>query len=446
MKNIDIIYNNALFSRDDVFSVSDDILPYVSYLHDSISFGSRKQNFLYEKNESSINLPFDSGLLEIINNFVSKIDVDKLKYVFVVGIGGSNLGTKAVYDGLRGSLDYHSGGNVPKIIFLDTVDGRFLDNLHTILKREIKSKEEILVNIISKSGDTTETVTNFEILNSFLEDLVGDIKDSVVVTTGRGSKLWDLAEEKKLKILEIPNKVGGRYSVFSAVGLFPLAVCGFDVDSLLLGAKNMRDICIVDDIEKNPALISAILIYLYNKKDIKIHNTFFFNPELESMGKWYRQLMGESLGKKFDTNGNEVKSGITPIVSIGSTDLHSMAQLYFGGPMDKFTTFVYAQDDNRKISLPDSLSLGGLVEGIEGKDVFFMMKSILSGVKIAYKKNKLPYMEMRLNNINEYSLGQFLQFKMIEMMYIAHLIGIDAFDQPNVEDYKNETRSILLEQ
>ncbi len=296
MKNIDIIYNNALFSRDDVFSVSDDILPYVSYLHDSISFGSRKQNFLYEKNESSINLPFDSGLLEIINNFVSKIDVDKLKYVFVVGIGGSNLGTKAVYDGLRGSLDYHSGGNVPKIIFLDTVDGRFLDNLHTILKREIKSKEEILVNIISKSGDTTETVTNFEILNSFLEDLVGDIKDSVVVTTGRGSKLWDLAEEKKLKILEIPNKVGGRYSVFSAVGLFPLAVCGFDVDSLLLGAKNMRDICIVDDIEKNPALISAILIYLYNKKDIKIHNTFFFNPELESMGKWYRQLMGESLG------------------------------------------------------------------------------------------------------------------------------------------------------
>ncbi len=133
-------------------------------------------------------------------------------------------------------------------------------------------------------------------------------------------------------------------------------------------------------------------------------------------------------------------------MSIGSTDLHSMAQLYFGGPMDKFTTFVYAQDDNRKISLPDSLSLGGLVEGIEGKDVFFMMKSILSGVKIAYKKNKLPYMEMRLNNINEYSLGQFLQFKMIEMMYIAHLIGIDAFDQPNVEDYKNETRSILLEQ
>ncbi len=442
MKDVEIKYSEALFGEDDILKLSNNLLPYVENLRRVAT--SSATNVSYKEKESSINLPFDDGVLNRVQDVISGINIEKLKYVVVVGIGGSNLGTKAIYDSLRGSLDFLSHENVPKIIFLDTINEIFLNDLLDILKRDIQNKEEVLINIVSKSGATTETIVNFEILNSCLGDTIGNVDSRIIITTDSDSKLWGLAEKKRLKVLEIPKSVGGRYSVFSAVGLLPLLAVGVDVSSLLLGAREMRDKCIGENIETNLAFISSTLIYLHNQNGIKIHNSFFFNPELESLGKWYRQLTGESIGKRFNTEGKEVGCGITPIVSIGSTDLHSMAQLYFGGPKDKFTTFVYAEENNKKFSVPKKLMMNGLVASIANKNISDIMNSIFVGVKSSYKKNNLPFMEIIIPEINEYSLGQFMQFKMIEMMYLAHLLGVNAFDQPDVEGYKEETRKILI--
>lgn len=153
--------------------------------------------------------------------------------------------------------------------------------------------------------------------------------------------------------------------------------------------------------------------------------------------------MGESIGKRHSLNGDEVNAGVTPMVSIGSTDLHSMAQLYLGGPKDKFTTFVYSQKEKGEIEIPENLILDGLVDGIKNKKLSDIMNAIYEGVQKAYKKNEIPFMEISIEKNDAYSIGQFLQFKMFEIMYLARLFGVNAFDQPDVEDYKSETRDIL---
>ena len=237
---------------------------------------------------------------------------------------------------------------------------------------------------------------------------------------------------KDIKKIAVPKNVGGRYSVLSAVGLFPLHLAGINIDALHKGADQAVIDCTSKNLSKNYSMLSAILTFLHWKKGINIHNTFFFNPELESLGKWYRQLMAESIGKKKDLKGKVVRRGITPIVSIGSTDLHSMAQLYFGGPKDKFTNIVYGK---RKDNI--------FIPKIEGKNFKNIMDAIYGGVVAAYKKNNLPFLTIELENISEKTLGYYLQFRMIEMMYLAQLMQVNAFNQPGVEDYKKETRKLL---
>jgi len=205
----------------------------------------------------------------------------------------------------------------------------------------------------------------------------------------------------------------------------------------------MRDNCLDGKLTENYAMLSAGITYHYWAEHVRISNSFFFNPEMESAGKWYRQLMGESIGKSHNLDGEEVHAGITPIVTIGSTDLHSMAQLYSGGPRDKLTTIIYSSQTQIKTDLPRELEFAGLVDGIAGKDFAKIMDAIVGGVKAAYLKNELPFMEVGFSEITARTVGAFLQFKMLEEMYLARLLNVNAFDQPNVEDYKLETKKLL---
>jgi glucose-6-phosphate isomerase len=207
---------------------------------------------------------------------------------------------------------------------------------------------------------------------------------------------------------------------------------GVDIRALRDGAQNILRSCL--GVSENPALKSAIVLFSQNKAGLNINDNFIFHSELESLGKWCRQLMAESLGK----NGK----GITPTVSVGSTDLHSMVQLYLGGPKDKITSFIYSGKSDA-IKIPDQLSLSGLVENINGRPVSSVIKAILEGTKTAYSKKNLPFIELIIDEINEYELGAFLQFKMVETMFLGQLLEVNAFDQPNVEDYKVETRELL---
>jgi len=240
--------------------------------------------------------------------------------------------------------------------------------------------------------------------------------------------------------ISIPESVGGRFSVFSAVGLVPLALAGLNVRALLRGAASAIDSGTKFDFVHNHSLKSAVITFIHSQK-LPIHNTFLFNPRLDSCGHWYRQLMGESLGKKLNLKGKTVHSGITPIVSIGSTDLHSMAQLFYGGPKDKFTNVVYCLHEDSPI-VPNS-DLTELVPNIQNNKLVDIMHAVIGGVKEAYRQNKLPFVSIALPAIDEEQIGYYLQFRMLEMMYLAQLMGVNAFDQPSVEDYKKETAKLL---
>jgi len=430
-----ILTNNSPVSMSDIKQLWEENISYKSRLVEVLKNGG------YEEPEASLNLPSDDSLLDQVKALKNKFESSKLKYILDIGIGGSNLGTKAVYDALFGYFDLIEPGRSPKIIFLDTVDPEFLDKLSKFL--ETVSEEEILVNAISKSGGTTETTANLEIVLAVLKNRFENPNSRVVITTDFESKLWNKARELGIETLSIPKTVGGRYSVFSTVGLFPLSFL-IDIEELRQGARDAIATAINTDIaESSNAFVSAAVLFLSSKSGLRINDNFFFHPELESIGKWYRQLMGESIGKEENLSGEKVFAGITPTVSIGSTDLHSVGQLYLGGPKDKITTFVSAEKREVSVSVPENLTMPGLVEHIQGKNAAEIMGAILQGVKIAYQKKDRAFMEVLLDDLSVRSLGEFLQFKMIEMMFLGQLLSVNPFDQPNVEDYKVETKNIL---
>lgn len=394
----------------------------------------------YSEYESSMLLPSDQQLLQTVQKLSQEKANSDLRYHIVVGIGGSNLGTKAVYDALHGFADVLEPQRSPKLLFAETTDPTWLTKASALLDT-IENPEQVLVSVISKSGGTTETMANFEIIMQVLGQKFQNATDRVVAITDEGSPLWQQAGEKQIDRLAIPKPVGGRYSVLSAVGLFPLATVGIDIASLCKGAATMRDSCLTEN--NNIAAHSAALLAAQQQTGKTINDNFFFHIELESLGKWYRQLMGESVGKAQSLSGEEVHIGITPTVSLGSTDLHSVGQLYLGGPKDKFTTFVYT-NHAIDIGVPrDGRVFPELLPMIAGKSAREILKAILDGVKIAYQKAGLPYMEIVLDDISERSLGEYLQFKMLEMMYLGQFLNVNAFDQPSVESYKIETKKIL---
>lgn len=397
-----------------------------------------RESAVYDEYESSINLPGDAVLLEQVRAIVSQKVTDGLRYSIVVGIGGSNLGTKAVYDALFGARDALEPTRFPKMLFAETTDPEWLVAVSHLLET-LSSPDEVLVTVISKSGGTTETLANFEVIMQTLRTKFGAVDERVVAITDEGSKLWDAAGAKNIARLAISAPVGGRYSVLSAVGLLPLASVGIDIEQLRRGANDMLDRTLGED---NVAARSATVLAESHKQGSTINDNFFFHPELESIGKWYRQLMGESVGKEQSLQGEIVHAGITPTVSLGSTDLHSVGQLYLGGPKDKLTTFVSAQKV-ASVHVPSERTFPELIPMITGKSAEAIMTAILEGVQIAYQKAGLPFMEVVLDNVDEYSLGAYLQFKMVEMMYLGQLLDVNSFDQPNVESYKVETKRLL---
>ncbi len=356
--------------------------------------------------ESFIQAPFEKPTLPKSSNGGALV---------VIGIGGSNLGALAIWQALRPEQ---------KIYFIETFDARRLERLLA------KAKHPWTIFIVSKSGTTSETVANASV---FLGKLKRE--DKVIAITDEGSRLWEWAEDNEFSRIAVPKEIGGRYSVFTAVGLAPLAMAGLDIARLLKGARDITESCLSADLSKNPAAQSALAIYQNWKSGKIIHDTFIFEPDLEELGKWYRQLIGESIGK----NGK----GITPTVSIGTTDLHSVAQLYLDGPKDKFTTFISAQNRGADFDVSSKFGLTDLVPDIAGKKFSVLMDAVLAGVKATYKKKKLPFVEITLADISEESLGALMQMKMIETAYLGKLMGVNAFDEPAVELYKEEVRKLL---
>lgn len=435
MDLIDFNDNNCLVSKKDLAIIFEKLKNEIINIKDSLDHE-------YEDKYGSINLPNDYDMVKKIKNLIEIKKKLNPKYIIVIGIGGSNLGTLAIQEALLGKYYNLKDSNI-KIFYADTVDSDQLNDIIDIIEPALKKGEKILINCISKSGGTTETISNFEIFIDIIKKYIKEYKKYIIVTTDEDSKFWRFAKEKGFDVLGIPKNVGGRYSIFSSVSLFPLGLIGLNIDKILEGALAMRDICLSLDIDKNIASRSACYIYKYYKMGFNIHDLFLFSPDFESIGKWYRQLIGESIGKEYNKDNKQIFCGITPTVSIGSTDLHSMAQLYLGGPYDKFTTFIRINKNKSTLKLPNFDEYSTLVNNIQQKKISEIMDAIFYGTKKSYKNGKRPFLEIVFPDKYESSIGQFLQYKMIEIMYLGFLLNVNPFDQPNVEDYKNETKSVL---
>lgn len=387
----------------------------------------------YENEAASILLPFEKNNIEKSREVFKRHFSSKLKYIFILGIGGSNLGTQAVYFAIKGNLDYLNKIS-PKLVFVDVISSSTIKSIQNLLVTENLKPENYLIISISKSGGTTETVVNLNVVASIFNT---ESFSQWICITDKNSKLWKACVSNDIEVLEIPKQVGGRYSILSNVGILPLYfIFEEEVQTLLNGAKKAVEDCL--NIDTSPAMHSAL--ELFNNKPIV--NEFFFDQNLEYLGKWYRQLVAESLGKENDKTGNKVNTGITPIVSIGSADLHSMLQLYLGGPDDKFTHFVTVKSRDSYISKNNSLTTN-LIEGIENKKIEDINFAIYQGVKKSYIESNRVFNEVELPSISLSSLGYFLQYKMLEVIFLAKLLNVNAFDQPNVESYKMHTKQIL---
>lgn len=434
MKSLKFEYKDALIEEKSLLKAGGSLIEEIRHIKDQLSLGNNT-NYVFA------NIVSDTELRTHVKDLAHQLLSFKPTMLIVVGIGGSNLGTVGIFQALNGTL-YNN--KLPDISFYcaDTIDTYLLTSLLELAKKELINGNNIIVNIVTKSGKTSETLMNGALFIDLLKKYRPDYYKYIVITTDKDSPLWSIGKEQKYHVLEIPKLLGGRYSVLSAVGLFPLALMSINIDQLVSGALSMRSQCLHENILENHAALSALIIYDYYKKNYNIHDTFIFSPDCSMLGAWYRQLVGESLGKKNNKQGDVVHAGITPTVSIGTTDLHSVAQLYLGGPRDKITTFVSIATEKEDITVPDNAILKP-VPLLKQKSVNTVKDIILKAVKISYSKEKMPFMSIILNQKTEHEIGQFLMFKMFEIVYLAKLLDINGFDQPAVELYKEETRKLL---
>ena len=297
-------------------------------------------------------LPFNTQIARQVKKLTDELK-DRCENLVILGIGGSALGNIALQTALNPYMhnldDAQRSG--PRLFVFDNVDPpqltSFLDWVGSRLDRTI-------FNVISKSGRTAETASQFMIIRRMLLDKLGPdgLRSNVVATTDpRQGTLRKIADDVGLKCLEVPEGVGGRFSVLSAVGLFSAALCGIDIDLLLKGACDMDARVSCEDFYKNPAAINAAVNYHFYNQGKKISVMMPYNYALKDLADWYRQLWAESLGKAKDLTGSEVHVGPTPVKALGTTDQHSQVQLYREGPNDKLFTFLQVSNFDKDLKI-----------------------------------------------------------------------------------------------
>lgn len=328
---------------------------------------------------------------------------ENLKYIFVIGIGGSNQASKAVYSALRGNV--YNESDSPKMFFIEYLTKKDEEVLQKFVDKNIKSKDDFHVFTISKSGETKETLYSFERVREILSKNYENINQNITVISEKETELENIANKENFNFIEWTDHVGGRFSAFTSVHTVPLKIAGFDTDSYLRGKDELDN----SDIEN----ISNIVSNNYRDFNISIIDLFFFDYTLEDLGKWARQLIAESLGK---TDEDGEKFGITPTVSIAPHDLHSMLQLYLGGPKQRFTLFVKTEQDTEL--------------GI----------NIQENVIEAYKKYDLPHYVYNLGKINEKNIAKFMQTMMDVTKKIGEEFKINIYGQEAVEEYKKNNK------
>lgn len=385
-------------------------------------------------------LPYENidDIIDYANNIRQNF-----KNFLLLGIGGSALGPKAIFKSTCGR--YHNEYDdtdlpTPKFYFEDNVDpDRIYDLIHTI---DLKNT---CINIISKSGKTIETLSQMMIFINELQKLKPDSwTENLVFTTDKdNSILLDLAKKYGIKLFYIPREIGGRYSIFTPVGLLTAAVCGCDVRSMLKGAAEMNELCMTSEYRNNPAFMYGILQYISMKRGKNISIMMPYTDSLKYVTDWFSQLWAESLGKKYDVDGNIVNVGQTPVRALGSVDQHSQLQLYMEGPYDKVVTLIKAEEHRYKMPIPHIFEDNNDISFLCGNSLNKLINSEMEAIVYALTENGRPNIEIIFPQLNEFYIGQLFMMLEIATVFTGYMLNINPFDQPGVEHGKISTYALM---
>lgn len=390
-------------------------------------------------------LPYNQA--ETVNDIISYAESVKNDFdAFVVlGIGGSALGPMAVQQAINSpyynELPREKRNGFPKFYVMDNVDPEKLAYFF-----EMTDVSKCLFNCISKSGSTSETMSQFMIIKEMLEEKLPkeEVKKHIVCTTDKeNGNLIKIAKEEGYKTFVIPAGVGGRFSELTPVGLLPAAMCGINVIKMLSGAAFMDEVCKEEDIYKNPAYMYAVLSYIAMEKGRNIAVMMPYADSLKLISDWFAQLWAESLGKRYNNEGKEVCVGQTPVKALGVTDQHSQVQLYTEGPFDKMIVFIGVENFRKEMTIPKiygEIPSLGFLGGVNQSKL--IQTEQMATEYAVYKAGKMN-LTITLPEVNEFTLGELLYMFEVATGFAGELLDINAFDQPGVEEGKNATYAMF---
>lgn len=361
----------------------------------------------------------------------------------VLGIGGSALGPIVVFTALKhlyyNELPKEKRGT-PRFYVVDNVDPERMNALFDII-----DAEKTMFNVITKSGATSETMSQYLIIMDMLQSKLGDKATENVIATTSESKgnLIKLSKRNGIKTFYIPDGVGGRFSELSPVGLLPAAVVGIDISKMLDGARDMDKKCKSGSLSENPALTTAALQYLSIKQGKNIGVMMPYADSLKYISDWYAQLWAESLGKETDLDGNYVNVGQTPVKALGVTDQHSQVQLYNEGPYDKVITFIEVENFRSSTVIPNGCEDFPDVNFLCGHTLNELMSKELYATRYALTKRGRMNYTIVLDEVNEYNIGALLYYMQLQTAYAGAMFNVDAYNQPGVEGGKNATYALF---
>lgn len=385
-----------------------------------------------------IDLPVDYDKEEFgrIKEAAKKIQNDS-DVLLVIGIGGSYLGARAAIEFLRHSF-YNSVSKevrkTPEIYYV----GNSISSTYIAHLKEVIGDRDFSINMISKSGTTTEPAIAFRVFKKMLIEKYGreEANKRIYATTDKvKGSLKNLANEEGYESFVVPDDVGGRFSVLTAVGLLPIAVSGADIDKLMEGAASMRELCLNKSFEDNDSLQYATIRNILLRKNKNIEILCNYEPSLHYVAEWWKQLFGESEGKD--------QKGIFPAAVDLTTDLHSMGQFIQDGQRTMFETVMNLEKSADEIILEEE---DGDLDGLNylvGQSVDFINKSAMKGTQLAHTDGNVPNLVVNIPEKNEFYLGQLFYFFEFAVGVSGYMLGVNPFNQPGVESYKKNMFALL---
>ena len=354
--------------------------------------------------------------------------------VVVIGIGGSYLGARCAIEALSHNFAKQLSvkKDAPEVVFA----GNNLSEEYLAELMDLVAERNTATVVISKSGTTTEPAVAFRVVKEYIEKTYSDASERIVaITDARKGALKTLSNQEGYKTFVVPDNVGGRYSVLTPVGLLPIVLAGFDVREMLAGAREMEKAC-SEKSEGNPALqYAAMRNLLYKELGKKVEILVAYNPKLQYLGEWWKQLFGESEGKEL--------KGIYPASVNFTTDLHSMGQFIQEGERILFETVVSVEKSNRSVVIGSDPQNLDQLNYLAGKHVEHCNAMAQLGTKLAHIDGGVPQLEVSIEKLDAYNLGGLFQFFEYSCGISAYVLGINPFNQPGVEAYKKNMFALL---